>query len=100
MIKVGDTVRYLDAVGGGIVTKFQTKDLILVLEPDGFETPILVREVVAVGSTNAYNFSKEETKSVKTTHIISNVEELGEEPELTIPPYQFNERDVSSEGGT
>ncbi|HKL96423.1 MAG TPA: DUF2027 domain-containing protein [Paludibacteraceae bacterium] len=100
MIKVGDTVRYLDAVGGGIVTKFQTKDLILVLEPDGFETPILVREVVAVESTNAYNFSKEETKSVKTTHIISNVEELEEEPELTIPPYQFNERDETSEGET
>jgi len=29
MIKIGDKVRYLDAVGGGVVTKFQSKDVIL-----------------------------------------------------------------------
>ena len=53
MIKIGDKVRYLNAVGGGVVTKFQSKDVILVLEPDGFETPVLARQVVVVEPTDA-----------------------------------------------
>jgi len=98
MIKIGDTVRYLDAVGGGVVTKFQSKDIVLVLEPDGFETPVLLREVVAVEPTNAYNFPSEEPKKASGNGTISKVEEQEEEPELVIPSYQFNERDETLEG--
>ena len=98
MIKVGDIVRYLDAVGGGVVTKFQSKDVVLVLEPDGFETPVLVREVVAVEPTNAYNFPHEEPKTTKVHGVSVKTDEFEDEPELVIPPYQFNERDETSEG--
>lgn len=51
MLKVGDTVRYLNAVGGGRVVKIQG-DLAYVDE-DGFETPVLVRECVVVGTASA-----------------------------------------------
>lgn len=47
-ISVGDTVRYLNAVGGGTVVRIDG-DMAYVDE-DGFETPVLVRECVSVGA--------------------------------------------------
>jgi hypothetical protein len=49
-LKIGDKVRYLDAVGGGIVKSFKGKDQVLVLEEDGFETPVLKRQCVVIES--------------------------------------------------
>jgi len=49
-IAIGDKVRYLDAVGGGIVTAFEGKDKVLILENDGFETPVFKRQCVVVES--------------------------------------------------
>lgn len=46
MIKIGDTVRYLNAVGGGVVRKIEGK--IAYVDEDGFETPVLVNELVVV----------------------------------------------------
>lgn len=46
MVKVGDRVRYLNAVGGGVVVRI-AKDIAYVNE-DGFETPVLARECVVV----------------------------------------------------
>ena len=48
MLKIGDKVRFLNDVGGGTVTGFQGKDIVLVADADGFEIPTLVSEVVAV----------------------------------------------------
>lgn len=42
----GDTVRYLNAVGGGKITRIDGK--IAYVEEDGFETPMLVSELVVV----------------------------------------------------
>lgn len=50
-IKVGDTVRYLNAVGGGIVTRIT--DGVAYVDDDGFETPVLVRECVVVNAQPA-----------------------------------------------
>lgn len=47
-LKIGDKVRYLDAVGGGVITAFKGKDLVMVMEEDGFETPVLRRQCVVV----------------------------------------------------
>ena len=50
MIKKGDTVRFLNAVGGGVVVRIdEVKRLIYVEDEDGFEIPLLERECVAVG---------------------------------------------------
>ncbi|MCH5220855.1 MAG: DUF2027 domain-containing protein [Muribaculaceae bacterium] len=49
VVKVGDTVRYLNSVGGGIVTRIS--DGIAYVDDDGFETPVLIRECVVVGSS-------------------------------------------------
>ena len=47
-MKIGDKVRYLNAVGGGIVKGFKNKDIVWVEEEDGFETPALIRECLVV----------------------------------------------------
>lgn len=45
-MKVGDTVRYLNAVGGGKVVRIEGQ--IAYIDDDGFETPVLVKELVVV----------------------------------------------------
>jgi hypothetical protein len=48
-MKTGDKVRFLNAVGGGTVKRFQGKNMVWVEEEDGFETPVLIKECVVVG---------------------------------------------------
>ena len=47
-MKIGDKVRFLSEVGGGIVTGFQGKDIALVEDADGFDIPMPVRECVVI----------------------------------------------------
>ncbi len=65
MIKTGDTVRFLNSVGGGIVKRIDEKqNLVYVEDEDGFEVPALIREVVVVGPVNeTTNFPKKDFKS-------------------------------------
>lgn len=46
MAKVGDTVRYLNSVGGGKIVKIEGQ--LAYVEEDGFETPVLLKELVVV----------------------------------------------------
>lgn len=49
-MKKGDKVRFLHEVGGGIVSGFQGKNVVLVEDEDGFEIPMLMSDVVVIGS--------------------------------------------------
>ncbi|MDO4755033.1 MAG: DUF2027 domain-containing protein [Parabacteroides sp.] len=51
-IKIGDKVRFLNSIGGGIVRSFKGKDQVLVEDEDGFEVPTLIRECVIVGDND------------------------------------------------
>lgn len=53
-MKIGDKVRFLSEVGGGVVTGFQEKDIVLVEDADGFDIPMPVRECVVI-ETDDYN---------------------------------------------
>ncbi len=46
MAKPGDTVRYLSAVGGGKITRIEGQ--MAYVDEDGFETPVLLKELVVV----------------------------------------------------
>ena len=59
-MKIGDKVRFIYERGGGIVTGFRGKDIVLVESEDGFEIPMPIRECVSV-DTNEYNFEKKTT---------------------------------------
>ncbi len=49
-IQIGDKVRFLNSVGGGVVRGFRGKDQVLVEDEDGFEVPALIKECVVVGA--------------------------------------------------
>ena len=56
-MKIGDKVRFLSEVGGGIVTGFQGKDFVLVEDADGFDIPMPIRECVVI-ETDDYNMRR------------------------------------------
>ncbi len=47
-MKKGDKVRFLNEVGGGIVTGFQGRDIVLVEDEDGFDIPVRMQECVVI----------------------------------------------------
>lgn len=52
-MRIGDIVRFLNAVGGGVITKIDEKNnLVYVEDQDGFEIPTLMRDCVAVPQVN------------------------------------------------
>ena len=62
-MKIGDKVRFLSEVGGGIVTGFQGKDFVLVEDADGFDIPMPIRECVVI-ETDDYNMRRKPGLSV------------------------------------
>lgn len=56
-MKIGDKVRFLSEVGGGIVTGFRGKDMVLVEDADGFDIPVPMRECVVI-ETDDYNMRR------------------------------------------
>ncbi len=86
MIKIGDRIRFLNAVGGGIIAKIIDKDMVAVLDEDGFETPILKREcvVIEVAKTmSAPSILNETIIAEKTSTPVSNasLKNVPNEPE-------------------
>jgi len=51
MIKVGDKVRFLNAVGGGVVKSVINKTMVNVEDYDGFEVPTLISELVVIDNS-------------------------------------------------
>ncbi|MCI5663190.1 MAG: DUF2027 domain-containing protein [Mediterranea sp.] len=54
MVKIGDKVRFLSETGGGTVTGFQGKNIVLVEDADGFDIPMPINECVVI-ETDDYN---------------------------------------------
>ena len=84
-LNIGDKVRFLNAVGGGIVRKIE-RDMAYVEEPDGFETPVLIRECVVVEPAKPEK-KQPEVKTVFTAATFSK-----DEPRKATPaPAAYNE---------
>ena len=62
MIKAGDKVKFLNAVGGGVVKSVLNKTMVNVEDYDGFEVPTLISEVVVVDDANSMNTEKRQAK--------------------------------------
>lgn len=65
MAQIGDIVRYLNAVGGGRITKIEGN--LAYVDEDGFETPVLLRECVVVTPATSVATPKAESKYVAPT---------------------------------
>ena len=88
-MKIGDKVRYLNAVGGGVITRIGEKGVVTVLEEDGFETPVLANDVVVVADTNELNLVSESKSKPDTTTTAQTVEK---------PQYKFDIAEETPEG--
>ena len=61
-LQIGDTIRFLNTVGGGTVKGFQDKNIVIVEDEDGFDFPVLVSECIKV---NQSDNKKQENIEVK-----------------------------------
>ncbi len=94
-MKIGDKVRFLSEVGGGVVSGFRDKDTVLVRDEDGFDIPMPVRECVVV-DTDDYNIAKVNTgthdkkklKAPAGSGIFRDEEEEDDRPVTFIPKPQ------------
>ena len=73
MIKVGDRVKFLNDVGGGIVTGFISKNMVNVEGDDGFEVPYPLHELVNVSAP-------ELNEQSKVSPVVQPDEKVKEEP--------------------
>ena len=83
-MKIGDKVRFLSEVGGGRVSGFQGKNIVLVEDEDGFEIPMQVKDVILVPS------GEEEHKEVKE---VREVKEVKEDKPITFKPKPLERRE-------
>lgn len=86
-IKIGDKVRFLNSVGGGIVRSFNGKDKVMVEGDDGFEIPALTRELVVVEHLD----SQVHSSKPKTQAPIITIPEPKSEPEEDFVPEETPE---------
>ncbi|MCM1137264.1 MAG: DUF2027 domain-containing protein [Duncaniella sp.] len=73
MAKIGDRVRFLNSVGGGIIRKIEGN--IAFVEDDGFETPTLLRECVVVASPEVTEAKVAKTQAAVTPVSLPKTEE-------------------------
>lgn len=67
MIKPGDKVKFLNAVGGGIVKSVINKTMVNVEDYDGFEVPTLISELVVVDDATSMDTTKRTAKKSADT---------------------------------
>jgi len=69
-MKTGDTVRFLNAVGGGTITRVDDKNnMVYVEDEDGFEIPTMIRDCVVIGAVSKEtNFPRKEILSTSNNN--------------------------------
>jgi hypothetical protein len=97
-MKIGDKVRFLSEVGGGRVSGFHGKDIVLVEDEDGFDVPMRITEVVIIGEEDYDTRHVVEMKQKqKAQSAAPRVEE--EETEPADRPITFRAKPEERKGG-
>lgn len=91
-MRIGDIVRFLNAVGGGVITRIDEKNnMVYVEDQDGFEVPTLMRDCVAVPQVNEKtNFPKKDfsnkSNSETSVEVTNNIATKSIEIQKPIEP--------------
>lgn len=95
-MKIGDKVRFLSEVGGGRVSGFQGKDIVLVEDEDGFDVPMKISEVVVIGAEDydTGHMVEVKAKDASKNSVSPNVSE-----DLTDRPVTFRTKPEERKGG-
>ena len=106
-MKIGDKVRFLSSLGGGVVAGFQGKDIVLVEDEDGFQIPTRINDVVPVQSddyssratvTAKMRQQEEKQKAVRDGRSIRAMMRDGQDEEEA--SFDFDAYDVTDPEGT
>lgn len=74
MIKVGDKVKFLNDVGGGVVTRFLNKNLVMVENYDGFEIPYPILQLLNTSDPELNAGSENQAKQNIQSEIAPKIE--------------------------
>lgn len=96
-MKIGDKVRFLDSIGGGIITGFEGRDIVLVEDEDGFDIPVLRHNCVVVDSDQEQRI-KDHSPIPKKTNTTSTPDSEPE-PEPADRPITFRPSTQERKGG-
>lgn len=86
-MQIGDKVRFLNEVGGGRITGFQGKNIVLIQDEEGFDIPMLRSQVVVI-DTNANNFvvNKKQEEPVPRVRLLED--DVDDDPSMRPTTYQ------------
>ena len=97
-MKIGDKVRFLNEVGGGVVSGFQGKNTVLVEDADGFEIPMLITECVVI-DTNDYNIPVKPKVENGEREKVNAERDADDEEAHLMRPMTFKAKPVERRGG-
>lgn len=86
-MQIGDKVRFLNEVGGGIITGFQGKNIVLIEDQDGFDIPMLRSQIVVI-DTNVNNFEVKKPKEEPQTRVRILEDGVDDDPSMRPTTYQ------------
>ena len=89
--KIGDKVRFLNSVGGGIVVRFMNKNIVAVQDEDGFEIPVSINEIVVINEKNDSIFTTE-SYAHRPSSAVNEPKKDEEEDEDEFPDFYVPER--------
>ena len=96
-MKIGDKVRFLNDVGGGVITGFIGNNLVNVENEDGFDIPVPIREVVVVESDNPQADAHRQTQAAPPAAAETREKEEAEPEPADLPvsyrPQPLERRD-------
>ena len=95
-MQIGDQVRFLNEVGGGKITGFQGKNIVLIEDEDGFDIPMLRSQVVVV-ETNANNFAVKKKPEAPSPRVRYLEDDVDDDP--TDRPMTYQAKAKERKGG-
>lgn len=92
-MKIGDKVRFLNEVGGGVIASFVDKNTVMVTDESGFDMPFLRSDLVVI-ETDEYNLKREPKahkpqpeKDARTEYYNARMPQRRQECKRTIFPH-------------
>lgn len=95
-MQIGDKVRFLNETGGGRITGFQGKNIVLIQDEDGFDIPMLRSQVVVI-DTNANNFEVKKPQEAPQPRVRYLEDGVDDDPSMR--PTSYQPKPVERKGG-
>lgn len=94
MVNVGDRVRFLNATGGGVVSKIVNREMVMVTDEDGFDIPTLAKECVVVETTTTVHTHEKKVEKPKVVETIDDFVQKEKEDKGYVPQEETKEGEI------